>query len=676
MLAASLVVIALAGWHFFYHSGSWKQLNLREVVCAEVVTLAAFLGAIWLRGFTPQMQNTEKPMDAAFLSSVILTDQMPPADPWMAGETINYYYIGYAIHGAIAKVAGIPSNLAFNLALATTTAIAIAAAVGCALIIAPRYARIVGPMAAFLAVIAGNMEGPYRLLRQGREAWDASWWSGMGWQSSRVVYDGTIQTINEFPAFSIILGDLHPHLMALPFTILALGVAFGILRSSAQIGWIRLALIGVLGGSLYGLNSWDFPTYFGLILLALLWHYRSEGARIVLTRLVGVIAIAIVAWSPFFITFTPFVAGNPDALPSWLRDVPLVGTGLTTVSVNNFEFTAAGEFLRVFGLFYIIIVASLIAAAVREGRSLQRNDSSSMIAVPLALLVIVALLGNAPVFILIGIPAALAVMVVRKAGPASATGAISLLFLAGALIIALTELFFIQDAFHNRMNTLFKAYYQVWTLWGIGAAVGLGWMLAEARRPSWRVVVHVAIASSLVLGLIYPVVSAARWTDEFSNRTGLDGAAFVARFSEDEAAGIAFIRDHASPESVLLEAPGCSYQPVSQIPFNRVSAYTGVPTVLGWPNHEGQWRSGDDALRSQIGPRQREAQQFYESPSAEFLERYNIEFVYYGIYERGDGEDACDWARALPKPDRAVMSGLGFEVVFEQGDVTIWQRTT
>ncbi|MEZ4496678.1 MAG: hypothetical protein R2845_07855 [Thermomicrobiales bacterium] len=49
--------------------------------------------------------------------------------------------------------------------------------------------------------------------------------------------------------------------------------------------------------------------------------------------------------------------------------------------------------------------------------------------------------------------------------------------------------------------------------------------------------------------------------------------------------------------------------------------------------------------------------------------------MYYGGYERGDGEGACDWAVALPMPDEATMASLGFEVVFQQGDVTIWQRT-
>ncbi|MCC6705166.1 MAG: hypothetical protein IT334_09835, partial [Thermomicrobiales bacterium] len=434
-LVGSLIVVIAGGWYWYYRSGAFRNLSMREVFVAELVTLSAFLGAVWLRGFTPDIVGTEKPMDMAFLSSVIRSNQMPPPDPWMAGETINYYYIGYAIHGAVAKVAGVSAPIAFNLALVTTTALAIAAAIGCALVIAPRFAKFVAPLAGFFAIIAGNMDGPYRVLREGRSAWDASFGSGMGWQSSRVVYDGTIQTINEFPAFSIILGDLHPHLMTLPFTIVALAVAFGFVRNEGPVGWIQIGLAGVLGGALYGLNSWDLPTFFGLIVLALIWNSRSLPRRDLGLRVVGIGAVALIAWAPFIINFSPPVAGSAASLPSWLEGIPVVESLLTTVSVNNFEFTSAGEFLRVFGLFYALILAALLVAAKRLELTLGGNDAALTLGVPLALLVLIALLGNAPVFILVGVPAVLAVKILARSGPAGVEGAVAALFLAGALII-------------------------------------------------------------------------------------------------------------------------------------------------------------------------------------------------------------------------------------------------
>jgi hypothetical protein len=101
-----------------------------------------------------------------------------------------------------------------------------------------------------------------------------------------------------------------------------------------------------------------------------------------------------------------------------------------------------------------------------------------------------------------------------------------------------------------------------------------------------------------------------------------------------------------------------------------------VPTVIGWTGHESQWRSGDDALRAEIGARRDEVHAFYQNPTIAFIDRYGIDFVYYGIYEQGEGQSSCDWAVALPMPDAAVMAELGFDIAFQQGDVTIWQRSS
>ena len=55
-----------------------------------------------------------------------------------------------------------------------------------------------------------------------------------------------IQPIDEFPGFSFLLGDMHPHVLALPFVLLALAVAFNVLlegpagrRRRTRAGWRR-----------------------------------------------------------------------------------------------------------------------------------------------------------------------------------------------------------------------------------------------------------------------------------------------------------------------------------------------------------------------------------------------------------------------------------------------------
>ena len=70
--------------------------------------------------------------------------------------------------------------------------------------------------AAFLLMIAGNLRAPIEYLRDQHYTWTAFWYQNIGWQSSRVDRRSRRsrlngETIQEFPSFSFVLGDLHPH---------------------------------------------------------------------------------------------------------------------------------------------------------------------------------------------------------------------------------------------------------------------------------------------------------------------------------------------------------------------------------------------------------------------------------------------------------------------------------
>jgi uncharacterized membrane protein len=141
------------------------------------------------------------------------------------------------------------------------------------------------------------------------------WW----WRASRVIHDkdllgNTIEVIDEFPFFSFLLGDMHPHVLGLPFVLLAIGLALNLLlgarswklearsskletgnsfRSASSIQhpassiqhlassfWHSLSAATGLGapgiiiyavvlGALGFLNTWDFPIYAALAALAL-----------------------------------------------------------------------------------------------------------------------------------------------------------------------------------------------------------------------------------------------------------------------------------------------------------------------------------------------------------------------------------------------------------------------
>jgi len=104
-----------------------------------------------------------------------------------------------------------------------------------------------------------------------------------------------MEVISEFPFFSFLLGDNHPHVLALPFVLLALALALSFwlrpLDEDAPGGsrwhaWLcqvglpapwELLLWGLLLGGLGFLNTWDYPIYLAIMaLVGAMRRYRRH----------------------------------------------------------------------------------------------------------------------------------------------------------------------------------------------------------------------------------------------------------------------------------------------------------------------------------------------------------------------------------------------------------------
>ena len=208
------------------------------------------------------------------------------------------------------------------------------------------------------------------------------------------------------------------------------------------------------------------------------------------------------------------------------------------------------------------------------------------------------------------------------------------------------------------MNTVFKFYYQVWALWGVGAACAVGLMLDDAALwTPFRVVTGVVTALLVAAGLVYPIMAITTSGDRA--HPTLDGTAWIAQQSPDDYAAIEWLNQNVPDSPVILEAPGQSYH----AELSRVSAFTGLPTVLGWDDHELQWRGNYD----EAGRREADVEKLYTTRDAQetltLLDKYAISYVYVGPAER-----AMFPAASLQKFDTLM------DVAFQQGNVTIYKR--
>jgi len=170
--------------------------------------------------------------------------------------------------------------------------------------------------------------------------------------------------------------------------------------------------------------------------------------------------------------------------------------------------------------------------------------------------------------------------------------ATALALLGAALLVLLaTELFRVADAFPGRFNTVFKFWFNAWALLALaaGALGGLAWERGhlprhEAARQAIAIGVPLAGVIALATALYVPAMAVSRARE--GQPPGLSAVAHLQRGDPGLYATIEWVRGHLDPShAVVVQAVGESYTS-----GNALSAVTGVPTLLGWPNHQRQWR--------------------------------------------------------------------------------------
>ena len=466
----------------------------------EALFLLALVFLTLIRARMPDPWGTERPMDFALFNAIQRSPNFPPHDPWLAGYSINYYYLGYLLMASMALISGLAPAVAFNLSLALVFALT---ALGVAGIVANLIALTVGDrrparhfsmiairsgfvvLSVVFVLLAGNQGGALQVITgyplvvslSGRDM-IAAVQNGLGarapltlrdpfiewgapvdklnnpipttqitptdrlanfdwWWPSRALWDGRngagystkYYAITEFPMFSFWLGDMHPHVMALPFGLLALALALATLaRPAAPVftltwrGWLELILSGIVLGSLYAINSWDFPTYMLMYLAALLVLYVRLGTTMLVgTKNVGiapddqahaseandtrftpelsrstprsssltailwpqfvqhallVVVASFALFAPFYLTFKSLVGAKDP-----LVDLPLLGTLTRTVGVVTWSHTPLHTFVIIFGLF-LLPLATFVFAHGQRVRQAAHIDETEPAALP------------------------------------------------------------------------------------------------------------------------------------------------------------------------------------------------------------------------------------------------------------------------------------------------------
>ncbi len=629
-----------AHWHL--HRRSW--------VASEAVFLGAFAVVLAFSIANPDLWHPfvggEKPMEVAYFTAVTRSTTLPAYDPWFAGGAMNYYYLGWFILSVPTKALGVAPEVAFNLGLPTMAAMAAAALFGVGQTIAGafegrrRSVPVVPGLLAVAGVLAiGNVEGALQWLRSPDLRYD--WWA-----PSRV-NDGLFD-ITEFPFWSLLFGDVHPHVLDIGVLTLVIGLAvtFAVTaRAGDRNRRMGLAVaLGATTGVIRMVHTWDLPVAI-LVTVAALVGGELVGPGRLDRRLARLGASAAV------VTLTHVVLTAP-----YRAHIEVFDGRLDRAE----EVTGLGDFLSQFGLF----VAVAVAYGVARGRSLglRRLPDDGRAVALLAVSVFAVVLTATSVGATSGLCTAatlaftaLAVIGRRDLGHSAVAGLYALGFATAGGVELVTV---VNDI--ERLNTVFKFWYQAWQLMAIASAVALWWLAprvadlanrgtrrARAVAVGWAVAVVALMAATLV----YPVLAPGPRLDErFAGAdpvsgAGLDGLAYLATdpilFIDgvpvaigDDLPLIHWLRRNVEGTPTIIEATGPLYSWTA-----RISVNTGLPTVLGWDWHQIQQRRGYAAA---VATRKADVEDFYRSTDPTVVSRvlrtYDVSYVVVGTLEHLTGD--------------------------------------
>ncbi len=686
----------------------------------------------------------EKPMELAYFTAVARSSVLPPYDPWFAGGYLNYYYWGYFVLSIPTRLTGIPPVVAFNLAVPTLFALTATGAgalvydlVKSARIVPPdnppsgqppgggwrrmvslRRARewipggaaLAGLAAALMVAVAGNLDGAVQLFHilSGRiQGMGVSLSSFDFWRSSRAIpeipiFEPNALTpwleprdqvdlgfhITEFPYFTFLFADLHAHMMTMPVALLAIALGFAALTGVSRHGpqsiwtWTCVALMGLAVGSLWTINSWEYPVYALLMLgfaMTAAWLMQGE----LKVRLAVGIALAMLAVVVSYVAFLPFHAATDT-----------FGTGIEPTRwrtpLANYLLIHALPLWAALALLSVTLprACAPLLARIRSGIPVPATHQWLLVAalsgVVLACYFFAAGFLTAGVLMVLLTLAcwSLAATLLDGRDPEYRSDGAALGMLAMALAIGIGVEFIRVEGDIARMNTLFKYYLVAWLLFGVAGAYGFwrGWTAWRSHQGFVANLVRlsfVQVAGVIAVGvLIYPALATpVRIQDRFHpTPLTLNGSAWMADAVHSErdepiemrwdADAIRWLQSNVSGSPVVLEAHGDQYR------WNgRTSVYTGLPTVIGWSWHQIQQRNDWDLIRH----RAQDVSSIYNTQSKQaaldLIDQYRVRYIIVGDLER-----IYYLPHGIEKFDRMVEDGT-LELAYANDRTTIYRVT-
>ena len=624
----------------FPDSLPWEQAAL--VYREEILFFLVFLFWTYLAGFHPAAHGTEKYMDFGFMQAMMRSTTLPAQDMWYAGKPFNYYYGGQYLAVFLTKLTGTNVEVTYNLMRTMVAAFAFLLPFSLVrqmlkdkLKTGRKWSFCLGGILAGMAVsMSGNLHYIIygiilRLLKIKTDYWFPSSTRYIGFDPA-VTGD---ETIHEFPSYSFVLGDLHAHVINVFLVLTVLGILYSWIKTNSGKSWRQreIGLLGLLLGMFLFSNTWDFMIYYvvicGTLLFGNLKRYSSgscisQALKWSVIQWIELLAAAFLASLPFHLTF---------------ENVMVQGIGIVKIHTAFYQFS-------VLWAFPLLVCVPFVIGILRSIRTFPEKKFWSFF---------------------------------YSIKYSDLYGLVLVLCAIGLIFIP--EFVYVRDIYEKtapRANTMFKLTYQAYIMFGIMMAYILVFFTVNRikrcngadstvmckgllRCPRLQSLTGIIAILVLISTCGYLENAITHWFTGFPKRNAyqtLNATNYLETAISDDAAAIRWLNDNVEGQPIILEASGDSYQDYD----NRVSAMTGLPTVLGWYVHEWLWRNDLE----EENQRKEDVQTIYTSSNADqiksLIEKYKISYLFIG---------SCEYEK-YGEINSELLASIG-KVVFRQSETTI-----
>jgi len=631
----SLALLMIFSIIFIIKNSFYRLFFKRFLSTNTLIFSVIFIFIAVLRMSNSDILHTEKIMEFMILSSTMSSSSIIAEDLWFYNNSISYYSFGYFIYSSIPSVINLDSAYAYNLILPSVISLTYLSLINLLKFISHVkksfiilllfiYIIFLGPLATILELFSHLGLGSdyfYRLIdiegitkKESSELFwpkDNWWWFSISriisFNKPDIFYSD--YTINEFPSFSIILGDIHPHVLVLPFVILCFSFIFFVFKnqrfSLINIFWINITFIFTVL-----INPWYSVVILWYLFSNIIFLYKylkKKEKKIIIIFLI----ILFVELILFVIIFNP---GNQLVFP-YISNVKIIsrfhhlflywGFSFITISISIsyliYKNKIYFELLRYFlATFAILLSIPLVLSDIYLNLELFFNLLLNNFFFAFLISASIILLKNSNI-----------------------EKSILILLFSSLITIIGSEYIFVVDHFNNRMNTVFKFYFINYLILNLISLYFI-FLFINSFTFSKRFILVSLIFILFIPSLWWSVSAIKTRSADNIGSFGLNGLDYL---REDEIEAIQFIKSNTNKSDIVLEGVGKSYTK-----SNILSSYTGRSTLLGWVNHQLQWRSET----SEIIELDNAIEEFYKNPQTSnlILNKYKVEYIVLSTYEK------------------------------------------